>query len=110
MAPSEIKSACRPGKFGNAAHFTLKCGRRLQDGSYQKPLVALVFNLGGTTNEERQLLTQSEMETVFHEFGHALNSVLSRTEFQHMSGETITRVHQQVYTAAMTGFHIAHER
>lgn len=28
------------------------------------------------------------METLFHECGHALNSLLSRTEFQHLSGET----------------------
>lgn len=27
-----------------------------------------------------------QVETLFHEFGHALNSLLSRTEFQHLSG------------------------
>ena len=28
----------------------------------------------------------SQVETLFHEFGHALHSLLSRTRFQHLSG------------------------
>ena len=30
--------------------------------------------------------THAQVETLFHEFGHALNSLLSRTEFQHLAG------------------------
>ena len=71
---------CRPQKFLGCAHFTLRCKRRLADGSFQLPLVALVFNFGS------ELLDLSEAETFFHEFGHALHSLLSRTEFQHLSG------------------------
>ena len=70
----------RPQKFLGCAHFTLRCKRRLADGSFQLPLVALVFNFGS------ELLDLSEAETFFHEFGHALHSLLSRTEFQHLSG------------------------
>lgn len=32
-------------------------------------------------------MAHSEVETLFHEFGHALHSLLSRTELQHVSGE-----------------------
>ncbi|PRW32540.1 putative mitochondrial intermediate mitochondrial [Chlorella sorokiniana] len=71
----------RPHKFPSAAHFTLRCSRRLADGSYQMPVVALVANWG-----EHSELGLSEVETLFHEFGHALNSLLSRTEFQHLAG------------------------
>ncbi|KAL4424571.1 hypothetical protein ABPG77_009155 [Micractinium sp. CCAP 211/92] len=71
----------RPHKFPSAAHFTLRCGRRRDDGSYQTPIVALVANMG-----QHSSLAVSEVEMLFHEFGHALNSLLSRTEFQHLSG------------------------
>lgn len=80
----------REAKFGHAAHFTVRCGCALNSGSddeddtsddYQYPIVALVCNLSSTIT-----LSHSEVETLFHEFGHALHSLLSRTRFQHMSG------------------------
>ena len=79
----------REGKYAHAAHFTVRCGRKIQDsGEYQLPIVALVCNLSpayanvGSTF----LLSHSECETLYHEFGHALHSLLSRTKFQHLSG------------------------
>lgn len=71
----------RPQKFPSAAHFTLRCGRSLPDGSYQTPVVALVANM-----VQHAGLSMSEVEMLFHEFGHALNSLLSRTRFQHLAG------------------------
>lgn len=48
---------------------------------------------GGTGDDDNddasRLMAHSEVETLFHEFGHALHSLLSRTEFQHVSGEWI---------------------
>lgn len=62
--------------------------------SRQLPLVALVFNfpppsaglmdsLGPPTEPQ---LTLGDMSTLFHEWGHALHSLLSRTTYQHLSG------------------------
>ena len=62
---------------------------------YQLPVVALVMNFGAPNAasfasphyEPREcLLGHTEVETLFHEFGHALHSLLSRTRFQHLSG------------------------
>jgi mitochondrial intermediate peptidase len=71
----------RRGKFGGAALFTLRCGRLLDNGSYQLPKVALVANIASNS-----FLTFGDLETLCHEFGHALHSVLSRTRLQHLSG------------------------
>eukprot|EP00298_Acanthocystis_sp_HF-20_P009705 c18456_g1_i2.p1 GENE.c18456_g1_i2~~c18456_g1_i2.p1 ORF type:complete len:274 (-),score=108.82 c18456_g1_i2:38-859(-) len=69
----------RPHKYSNAAHFTVRCGRYPKNGSPQTPIVALVFRFGSS-------IDISDVETLFHEFGHALHSLLSRTETQHLSG------------------------
>ena len=64
------------------------------DDDYQTPVVALVANFrsggsggsGGGHASSNPNLTFQEVETFFHEFGHALNSLLSKTEYQHLSG------------------------
>ena len=79
----------RDGKYGHAAHFTVKCGCKTKDSdSYQQPIVALVCNLSPAYSKvgSTALLSHSEVETLMHEFGHALHSLLSRTTFQHLSG------------------------
>ena len=53
---------------------------------YQLPVVALVMNMGISTAGGRVLVQHSDLETLLHEFGHALHSLLSRTTFQHLSG------------------------
>lgn len=78
----------REGKYGHAAHFTVRCGCSLGVDShdYQLPIVALVCNMSPPEGNNIPCLTHSEVETLFHEFGHGLHSLLSRTTFQHMSG------------------------
>ena len=81
----------RPDKYVHAAHFTIRCGCAVQDDSsadpkFQLPIVALVANLSSPNEEGISLLSHSEVETLFHEFGHALHSLLSRTQYQHLSG------------------------
>ena len=87
----------RDGKFVHAAHFTIRCGRIRDDDStkvpgnnnnnHQLPIVALVCNLSpASASASQTLLSHSEVETLYHEFGHGLHSLLSRTSFQHLSG------------------------
>merc|ERR1712176_352699 len=76
----------REGKYRHAAHFTIRCGCE-DNGSYQYPIIAIVCNFSSPRNDmDATLISVTEVETLFHEFGHALHSLLSRTTFQHLSG------------------------
>ncbi|KAK3009814.1 hypothetical protein RJ639_013939 [Escallonia herrerae] len=77
------------GKYPGCAHFAIKGGRRISDLEYQLPVVALVCNFRGSHNSRHVKLYHSEVETLFHEFGHALHSLLSRTDYQHFSGTRV---------------------
>ncbi|BAT92900.1 hypothetical protein LR48_Vigan05g061800 [Vigna angularis] len=76
----------RKGKYPGCAHFAIKGGRRISQTEYQLPIVALVCNFPGSQNPSAVRLNHWEVETLFHEFGHALHSLLSRTDYQHFSG------------------------
>ena len=66
--------------------------------TFQMPVVALLMNFSPPnlsnqrgvrsigTSSSISLLSHYEVETIFHEFGHALHSLLSRTRYQHLSG------------------------
>lgn len=75
----------RVGKYTHAAHFTVRCGCVVNgpNSDYQLPIVALVCNMN---SGQASFSSHQEVETLFHEFGHAMHSLLSRTNFQHLSG------------------------
>ena len=54
----------------------------------QLPTIALVCDFPRPSNQADQpaLLTFHQLETLFHEMGHAIHSVLARTSFQTVSG------------------------
>jgi len=78
----------REGKYSHAAAFTLVPGRRLPDGTYQKPMSAIVANFTKPAADRPSLLQHSEVETLFHEFGHILHQVLTRAELVRFAGSS----------------------
>eukprot|EP00892_Ulva_mutabilis_P011909 jgi/Ulvmu1/9090/UM005_0185.1 len=72
----------RPGKHATNAHYTLLCGKRISLHEYRRPVVALACSFSSA----RAQLSLNEVQTLFHEFGHALNSVMCDNELQHMFG------------------------
>ena len=51
-----------------------------------RPLVSLVMNFTPSTESQPSLLSFDEVTTFLHEFGHALNGMLSNVPFQSISG------------------------
>ena len=76
----------RDGKFGHAAAFPLVVGHRAADGSYVAPVTAIVANMTPPSADRPSLLKHTEVETLFHEFGHVLHMSLTRAEFARFSG------------------------
>ncbi len=71
----------RAGKRGGAW-----CGgfrdQYIKDGRDIRPIVTNVCNFTRPTGETPALLSLEEAETLFHEFGHALHSLLSRIHYR----------------------------
>ncbi|KAI9494810.1 hypothetical protein BDB00DRAFT_817165 [Zychaea mexicana] len=111
----------RAGKTTNAAHYTVRTSRRVddddadhdikfafpqqnisaehfmppvpqsastirgRDGLYQLPVIALTCDFNNTKNGTA-MLSMFEIETLFHEMGHAMHSMLGRTDFHNVAG------------------------
>ena len=81
----------RPNKFGHAAAFTLRRGRELPDGSYQRPISAIVANFTAPSDGQPSLLRHAEVVVLWHEFGHILHQVLTRAKRSRFSGTATER-------------------
>ncbi|EPT01518.1 hypothetical protein FOMPIDRAFT_1029754 [Fomitopsis schrenkii] len=113
----------RRGKPSGAAHYTVRCSRRVddddvegdlafadmddehviqmsrvfesahrrqfpgQEGMFQLPVVVLLCEFARPTiGRGPTVLEWHEVMTLFHEMGHAMHSMIGRTEYQNVSG------------------------
>jgi thimet oligopeptidase len=76
----------RDGKFNHFACFPQKTGGVLADGRYDLPVVALLCNFPAPSADKPSLLKQSDVVTLFHEFGHVMHGMLSRSRFVAQTG------------------------
>lgn len=58
-------------------------------GQKVRPHVSIVCNFTKPTADQPSLLTFDEVSTLFHEFGHALHSLLSQVEFRSLAGTNV---------------------
>jgi thimet oligopeptidase len=81
----------REGKYHHFAQFGIIGGKQLAGGKYQRPTVALVCNFPSPEKDKPSLLAHSDVETLFHEFGHAMHSILTRAKFSRFAGSSVPR-------------------
>jgi thimet oligopeptidase len=79
----------RDGKYNHFAEFGIIEGKLLPDGKYQRPVCALVCNFPPPQPDKPSLLSHDEVETVFHEFGHAMHTILTRAKYSRFSGTSV---------------------
>ena len=79
----------RDGKFNHFAQFGIVPGKLLPNGKYQRPTVALICNFPPPSKDKPSLLSHSDVETLFHEFGHALHSIVTNAKYVRFSGTNV---------------------
>jgi thimet oligopeptidase len=80
----------RKDKYNHAACFPITKGKLTSQG-YQIPVAALVCNFTAPTKEQPALMSQREVTTFFHEFGHVLHNMFTKSELSGYSGTSVAR-------------------
>jgi peptidyl-dipeptidase Dcp len=65
--------------------------QRYEDGQRVLPVIFNVGNFTKPTGDLPSLLSVDEVETMFHEFGHALHGMLSDCRYQTLSGTSVAQ-------------------
>ncbi len=78
----------RDNKNGGAWEDTFVDGSGLLD---ERPVVYNVANFTKPASGEPALLTYDDVTTMFHEFGHALHSMLTTVEYPRLAGTNVPR-------------------
>ncbi|KXT15468.1 hypothetical protein AC579_10592 [Pseudocercospora musae] len=81
----------REGKYGHAANFNLQPGFIKEDGSRRYPATALVCNFSKPSPKKPSLLKHDEVVTLFHELGHGIHDLVSRTIYSRFHGTNTVR-------------------
>lgn len=64
-------------------------GQGLGEGKIHRPHVSIVCNFTKPTPTKPSLLSYDEVQTLFHEFGHALHGMLSDVKYRSLAGPNV---------------------
>ena len=65
--------------------------QEIVDGKETRPVIVNVGNFAKPEGDKPSLLTLDNVETLFHEFGHALHGLLSQCTYKSVSGTSVAR-------------------
>lgn len=80
----------RPSKQGGAWMNNYR-NQYIRNGIETRPVICNVGNFTKPTKDTPSLLTLDEVETLFHEFGHALHGMLTQCNYPMVSGTNVSR-------------------
>jgi peptidyl-dipeptidase Dcp len=80
----------RASKRGGAWMTSFRSQKR-KDGQRVAPVISIVCNFTKPTANEPALLTFDEVETYFHEMGHAIHGLLSDVNYSSLAGTSVPR-------------------
>jgi peptidyl-dipeptidase Dcp len=81
----------RESKRGGAWCGVYRSQSRDLKGNMITPVVTMVTNSTPPSGDKPALLTATDAETLFHEFGHALHQLLSNTTYPGFTGTAVSR-------------------
>ena len=81
----------REGKYTHAANFNIQPGFIDADGNRRYPATALVCNFSKPTPKKPSLLKHNEVVTLFHELGHGIHDLVSKTIYSRFHGTNTVR-------------------
>lgn len=76
----------REKKRGGAWMDDHRIRRRLSNGGLQLPIAFIICNLNSPVGDQPALFSHDEVNTLFHEFGHALQHMLTKIDYPEVSG------------------------
>lgn len=80
----------RANKYNHAACFPMRLSKQTDKG-FQIPTASLVCNFTEPTADKPALMTHDEVNTFFHEFGHVLHNMFSKTTLSSQAGTSVAR-------------------
>jgi len=75
-----------------------------KDGINHRPVICNVGNFTKPTADKPSLLNMDEVETMFHEFGHAIHGLLTQCTYPGLSGTSVARDFVELPSQFMENF------
>ncbi len=102
----------RENRLASDCHFTIRGGREVlldkENGrdmlGYQIPIITLCCSAEQPMETGLSLLSQQSVETLFHEMGHALHSMLGQAKYQNVTGTRCSTDFAEVPSTLMEFF------